>query len=106
MIFGWMAVILIAICKTMLDQYTLLRQYRKQVNPSYPIVPGEKPDSADPLGLTTGMRWINIMFSKHPKHPELAKQAKKVRLEFFSTLSLMVGGFILLVMTMAVINRH
>lgn len=97
-IFG-LAVVLIG--KTIHDQSRLIGLYQKLVNPNFPLAPGEKSSilgptkdgrPVDPLGVVLISRYVRVSFSKHPKHPDMAKLAKRVRAEFFLALAVMVLG--------------
>jgi len=93
----WLGLVFVAGLKMFFDQHKLLKLYRREINPPYPIAVGEKLNMADdPFGLKTSMRMAAITFSKHAKHPSLAKTAKKVRLDLFAATSLEVGGFIII----------
>jgi hypothetical protein len=103
--FAWLSLSAWIMIRVLSNQFKLLSLYREQIKPPYQVVPGEKlnvprdtksDNRKDPFGIIIGRRWIQIMFSKHIDHPDLAKLAKKVRMGLVQFVIVAVGGFILL----------
>ena len=93
-IFGIVVVLWAALgIKMVLDQVSLLKLYRQKADPSYPPLPGEEGSKGRPLFSSqapAAKRGLGVMFAKHPGYPEIDKLARKVRIEYFSLLGLMV----------------
>jgi hypothetical protein len=88
------------------NQFKLLRLYRRLINPPYPIAPGDKArqysahlpvSTQDPLGLSITWRFLRVAFEKYPDHLDLAKQARKVRLELAMVFAVAIIGFLAIV---------
>lgn len=102
--FFWMACVAVSWIKVILDNNKLMKLYRKEVNPPFPVRFGEFPredypadDDKDFYNYWAQMkRILGITFSKHQQHPNLAKAAKKVRKGMVVTLVVLFGGFALI----------
>jgi hypothetical protein len=102
--FFWMACVAVSWIKVMLDNYKLMKLYRQEVNPPFPVLFGEFPREDYPADHDKDFynswaqmkRTLGITFSRHQKHPNLAKAAKKVRQGMVITLVIALGGFALL----------
>ena len=121
LVFAWLAGVVLAGLKMVIDQYKLLKLYRTQVNPPCPILPGEVSnmfektgdpkkterfvDSKDPLQLKITSRRFRIAFSKHNDHPDVARLARLVRADFYTALGVGFGGFGLIVLLLLAFHR-
>jgi hypothetical protein len=103
--FGLFGLLAVLGCKTLYDQSKLIRLYRRKVDSRFPLKQDETAGMlgitksgrlVDPLGLDTTGRYLRIVFMKHSSQQDLARQARLVRIELFSVLLVMVGGFALL----------
>jgi hypothetical protein len=93
----WFGLVILMAAKAMLDQYQFFKMYRQEINPPFAIVPGERPDKDDPLGIKTSARWIHMIFYKDTRHSRLTAQAKKARLEMIAAIVIAVAGFLLFI---------
>lgn len=113
-VFIWLISVFLIGCKMLLDQKQLLKLLRKEIDPPYPLLPGEKSsaypqsaktsDLADLLGITITGRRLRLTFSNYPHNQNLDKLAGKVRTEFFTGIWIGIGGFVLIVF-LAFINN-
>jgi hypothetical protein len=88
--------------ESLVDQNRLLHLYTKQVNSPYPIAPGERNKDflsdrvKDPFGFELLARHLNVTFSKHRDHPEIARAARAVRLDLAGGVLAIVIGFLII----------
>jgi hypothetical protein len=93
----WLGLVFISGSKMFFDQYRLLKLYRHEINPPYPIAYGERMNLAeDPFGIKTSMRATRVVFSKYPKNPNLEKAAIRVKIDMLVTITIGIVGFILI----------
>ena len=104
--FIWIGSVATTGFKMLFDQLTLLKSYRKEINPPYAILPFEIPGvdfpyphskkEIDQNFTKTSLIQLKIPFSKHPTSPNIAKLAKRVRFDLLLSLIIAVGGFTLM----------
>ena len=98
---GAVGVWMIVGVKLISDQLKLLKLYRKEFNPPYPLLPGEThamfKNNPSESNISTILQWsgtvrrLKVMMSKYPENPEMDNLARRVRIEFFSLIPLAIG---------------
>jgi hypothetical protein len=101
--FIWISSTTLIWCKVMIDQYRLLKLYRKRINHTYAVLfweaPGvdyPEPKSNEDEYFKDLYRQIRIIFMKYPDHPDLRERAHAVKLGMILALVTGIGGFLLI----------
>jgi hypothetical protein len=101
--FIWIGSVMVMGIKMLFDQFKLLKLVRKKIDPPYALVPGESqtdfsdregfPGDDDPFGIKASGRYSKFMFTTFSDE-ELARQARKVRVDFLLAIAVGISGFI------------